>query len=79
MKELTARGSTTSYLFAQADAEHLPLADGSVDLVLGSPPYIDARLYLEDGGLGPVGSGRMVRDRLARNRRVREQEREGAY
>ena len=28
-----------------ADAEHLPLADRSVDLVFGSPPYCDARTY----------------------------------
>ena len=27
----------------QADAEHIPLADGSVDLVFGSPPYLEAR------------------------------------
>jgi DNA methylase len=32
-----------------ADALHLPLEDKSVDLVFGSPPYVDARLYLEDG------------------------------
>jgi hypothetical protein len=31
--------------FAQADATRLPLADDSVDLVLGSPPYMDARTY----------------------------------
>lgn len=31
--------------FAVADALHLPLADKSVDLVLGSPPYCDARTY----------------------------------
>lgn len=35
--------------FGQADAARLPLADGSVDLVFGSPPYVDARLYLENG------------------------------
>lgn len=29
----------------QADAERLPLADRSVDLVFGSPPYCDARTY----------------------------------
>ncbi|WP_165251273.1 DNA-methyltransferase [Paludisphaera soli] len=38
-----------SHLFAQADSARLPLADASVDLVVGSPPYADARLYLEDG------------------------------
>lgn len=38
-----------NYLFAQADAEHLPIPDASVDMVLGSPPYLNARLYLEDG------------------------------
>jgi hypothetical protein len=31
------------------DAEHLPFLDRSFDLVFGSPPYPDARLYLEDG------------------------------
>lgn len=29
----------------QADAERLPLADGSMDLVFGSPPYCDCRSY----------------------------------
>jgi hypothetical protein len=38
-----------SHLFAQADSARLPLPDASVDLVVGSPPYADARLYLEDG------------------------------
>jgi hypothetical protein len=33
----------------QGDAGRLPLPDGSVDLVVGSPPYRKARLYLEDG------------------------------
>lgn len=32
-------------MFAVADAEKLPLADKSVDLVFGSPPYMDARTY----------------------------------
>lgn len=31
--------------FIQADATALPLADQSVDLVIGSPPYTDARTY----------------------------------
>lgn len=31
--------------FAQADAVRLPLADQSVDLTFGSPPYMDARTY----------------------------------
>lgn len=35
-------------LFAQADATMLPLRDSSADLVMGSPPYADARLYLEN-------------------------------
>src|SRR5690606_8775401 len=34
---------------ARADAARIPLADQSVDLCIGSPPYSDARLYLEDG------------------------------
>jgi hypothetical protein len=32
-------------ILAQADAAALPLADNSVDFVLGSPPYLDARTY----------------------------------
>lgn len=36
-------------LLAQADARRLPLPDLSVDLVFGSPPYTDARVYLENG------------------------------
>lgn len=31
--------------FLQADAVRLPFADDSVDLVIGSPPYADARTY----------------------------------
>ena len=31
--------------FVQADATQLPFADGSFDLVFGSPPYADARTY----------------------------------
>jgi hypothetical protein len=36
-------------MIARADAARLPFADKTMDLVIGSPPYIDARLYLEDG------------------------------
>ncbi len=36
-------------LFAQADAVRIPLASDSCDLVIGSPPYLAARLYLESG------------------------------
>jgi hypothetical protein len=36
-------------MLAQADAARIPLPDRSVDLVIGSPPYVDARLYLENG------------------------------
>jgi hypothetical protein len=32
-------------MLSQADATRLPLADRSVDLVFGSPPYCDARTY----------------------------------
>ena len=39
----------SDHLFAQADAVRLPLPDASVDLVIGSPPYLEARLYLEEG------------------------------
>ena len=39
----------SGWLLAQADARRLPLPDQSVDLVFGSPPYVDARLYLEGG------------------------------
>lgn len=38
-----------SYLLVQGDAGRIPLPDRSVDLCIGSPPYVDARLYLEDG------------------------------
>jgi DNA methylase len=34
-----------SYLLCQADALRIPLADQSVDLICGSPPYCDARTY----------------------------------
>src|SRR5262249_44185366 len=34
-----------SYLLLEGDAGRLPLADRSVDLVFGSPPYCDARTY----------------------------------
>jgi hypothetical protein len=33
----------------QGDARRIPLPDRSVDLVFGSPPYLDRRLYLENG------------------------------
>lgn len=36
-------------MIVRADALRIPLPDQSVDLVVGSPPYIDARLYLESG------------------------------
>ncbi len=39
----------SQHLLIRGDARKIPLADGSVDLVLGSPPYVDARLYLESG------------------------------
>jgi hypothetical protein len=38
-----------SYLLVQGDAGRIPLRDQSVSLIIGSPPYVDARLYLEDG------------------------------
>ncbi len=37
------------HLLLRGDARRIPLPDLSVDLVFGSPPYADARLYLEDG------------------------------
>jgi len=36
-------------IVVQGDAERLEYPDRSFDLVFGSPPYMDARLYLEDG------------------------------
>ena len=33
----------------QADARNLPLADGTVDLVVTSPPYFNLRSYTDDG------------------------------
>ncbi len=38
-------GEPMEYRFEIADAVRLPLPDRSVDLVLGSPPYVDARTY----------------------------------
>jgi site-specific DNA-methyltransferase (adenine-specific)/site-specific DNA-methyltransferase (cytosine-N4-specific) len=38
-----------SHLLLQGSAERIPLPDQSADLVIGSPPYLDARLYLEGG------------------------------
>lgn len=46
-------------MFIQADATKLPFADDSFDLVLGSPPYANARLYLE-GGRNPGISRKAV-------------------
>jgi hypothetical protein len=37
------------YEVVQGDAEHLDYPDQFFDLVFGSPPYLDARLYLENG------------------------------
>lgn len=36
-------------MIVRARAERLPFADRTFDLTIGSPPYLDARLYLEDG------------------------------
>jgi tRNA1(Val) A37 N6-methylase TrmN6 len=36
-------------MIARADAIHLPFKERAFDLVIGSPPYTDARDYLEDG------------------------------
>lgn len=36
-------------MFVMGDAVRLPFPDQCFSLVLGSPPYVDARLYLEDG------------------------------
>jgi DNA modification methylase len=44
------------YLFAQADALRIPLADDSVDLAFTSPPYLDARAY-GDAGTHERGCG----------------------
>jgi hypothetical protein len=35
--------------FARGDAGRLPFPDGAFDLTVGSPPYSDCRMYLEDG------------------------------
>lgn len=39
----------TSASFAQGNANRLPFEDQSFDLVVGSPPYAEARDYIEDG------------------------------
>ena len=44
-----ANGDYPEFLLARGDAGRLPFADQSVSLIFGSPPYVDARLYLEDG------------------------------
>lgn len=47
-----------SYSLLRADAAHLPLADGSVHLIVMSPPYFGQRSYV-DGGVhyeGQIGS-----------------------
>lgn len=47
-----------SYSLLRADALHLPLADGSVHLIVTSPPYFGQRSYV-DGGVhynGQIGS-----------------------
>jgi hypothetical protein len=36
-------------MIVRADAVRLPFRSRQFDLVIGSPPYIDARLYLENG------------------------------
>jgi hypothetical protein len=36
-------------VIVRADALRIPLATKSCDIVIGSPPYLDARTYLEDG------------------------------
>lgn len=36
-------------MFVRGDAVRLPFADKTFDLCVGSPPYLEARLYLEDG------------------------------
>ena len=38
-----------SFHLIKSNAARIPMAEKSVDLVVGSPPYLDARLYLEDG------------------------------
>lgn len=36
-------------MFVVADVVRLPFGDHAFDVVFGSPPYVDCRLYLEDG------------------------------
>jgi len=47
-----------TYLAVRADARHLPLPDGSVDLVITSPPYWALRSYTDNGEHyeGQIGS-----------------------
>jgi site-specific DNA-methyltransferase (cytosine-N4-specific) len=47
-------------MICQADAVRLPFADKTFDLVIGSPPYLEARTYLEDGK--DLGIARDCRD-----------------
>jgi site-specific DNA-methyltransferase (adenine-specific) len=50
-------------MIVRADALRLPFRDRAFDLVIGSPPYIDARLYLEGGR--NLGISRNLRDWVA--------------
>lgn len=45
-------------ILIRGDARHLPLADGSVDLVVSSPPYFSFRDYEDAGGssAGQIGA-----------------------
>ena len=50
--------ATVSAVVLRGDAAHLPLPDGSVDLIVTSPPYFGLRSYVDGGEHydGQIGS-----------------------
>lgn len=58
-------------MIARADAIRLPLETASVNLCMGSPPYLDARLYLEGGK--DIGIARQCAEWIAWMLRVTEE------
>jgi hypothetical protein len=60
--QLSSRKKLHSAIVRYADARNLPLADESVDLVITSPPYLNAIDYLRGHKLSLVWMGHRVKD-----------------